>query len=395
MINLIQHLLIIPAFLSLLSGCTQGVDRNHSKMLVFTTQPAPAWDQIFIRSHGWFGGDGIFAIPTVDRKTQLIIFSDTMVGEMVDSTLQEDYQMVNNSVAFLEGKNPATNKISFPIPTDSLGHVTSVFPVSIPGHLPQEYYWLGDGFLNHDNNSIYIFAYRVVDHPEWTDALFKFELLGSVLIKIPDGSTFPFRDQVQIPLPFFNRNPDNHITFGAGVFENTKDDQASNPDGYLYIYGIRDPGKQLIAARVQPEQVEAFDQWEFYQYGSWVSDFTASTPIAAGVSNELSVNLMPNGQYGLIFQIMGIEPTVGIKLSDSPVGPFDSTRHLWDCSSALAEPEFFAYNAKAHPSLSNSGELLISYNVNSFSFWDQIEAHPHLYRPRFFKLIFKSSQEHE
>ena len=34
-------------------------------------------------------------------------------------------------------------------------------------------------------------------------------------------------------------------------------------------------------------------------------------------------------------------------------------------------------------------KLLVSYNVNSFKFWDQIEDHPHLYRPRFFWISWK------
>ncbi len=56
---------------------------------------------------------------------------------------------------------------------------------------------------------------------------------------------------------------------------------------------------------------------------------------------------------------------------------------------ALDEPEFFAYNAKGHPAISQPGELIVSYNVNSFAFWEQIESYPNLYRPRFFKIILK------
>jgi hypothetical protein len=32
--------------------------------------------------------------------------------------------------------------------------------------------------------------------------------------------------------------------------------------------------------------------------------------------------------------------------------------------------------------------LLVSYNVNSFKFFDVIESKPNLYRPRFVRIIF-------
>ena len=45
--------------------------------------------------------------------------------------------------------------------------------------------------------------------------------------------------------------------------------------------------------------------------------------------------------------------------------------------------DFYTYNAKAHPNLSKPGEILISYNVNSFDFLDDIVKHPYHLRPRF------------
>ena len=51
--------------------------------------------------------------------------------------------------------------------------------------------------------------------------------------------------------------------------------------------------------------------------------------------------------------------------------------------------ESIARFAKAHPALSQPGELLISYNINSFDFSKDIKKFPHLYRPRFIKLKYK------
>jgi hypothetical protein len=367
--------------------------KKETRQLSFTAEAAPEWDALFKRNEGWFGGDGIFAIPVnasnkKDSVKQLIIFSDTMLGLIKDGKLQKDYHMVNNSVAFLKGKEPYQENISFPVPKDTFGQDRSIFPVQLPSKEASEYYWLGDGFFNHTNGQTYIFAYRVVDRPEWEEAVFKFEFVGAAIIILPPESTFPFEDQRQMAFPFYKFVDMDYTTFGAGIFENTEAAGANRPDGYIYVYGVRDPGKELLVARIEPHRFEQLDAWTFWDGNLWSDDFNQAVAISDSVSNELSLTELPNGQFALIFQISGIVPDVGMRLGDSPVGPFGPIQKIWDCSDALEASEFFAYNAKAHPTLSNPGELLVSYNVNSFAFWDQIESYPNLYRPRFFKLIF-------
>ena len=357
-------------------------------VLAFSTKSAPYWDQIFKRNSGWFGGDGIFFIPQEGKGTpkgkQLILFSDTMVGEISDGKLKEGFQMINNSVAVLKKDTLNNNRFEFPIRYDSTGIAKSIFPVKLDLANPLEYYWLGDGFQNRESGETHIFAYRVIDRPEWKEALFKFEVLGGALITLSEDSQHPYETQTQTALPFFQNGSNGTTSFGAGVLE-----QVPGEEEYVYVYGIKDPGKQLIAARVKQDEFSDFGRWTFYTGASWSSDFKACESITDSVSNELSVSPLPNGQFVLIFQINGIEPKVGLRLGDSPVGPFGPIKEIWDCSEALVEPEFFAYNAKAHPSISSRDELLISYNVNSFKFWDQIHDHPQLIRPRLFTLSWK------
>jgi len=378
-------------------ACKSAQDANIPQ-LKYTTKPAPEWDALFIRNEGWFGGDGVFSFPIAGTdksgkgSKQMIIFSDTMLGEIKDSTLQKGYHMINNSVSYMDGIIPTSENISFPIPQDKEGNDLSIFPVQLSQMEKDEYYWLGDGMVNPDNGSTYIFAYRVIDRPEWHDSIkFKFEILGGAFIILEKSDQFPYKNQRQIPIPFFHASKGHITSFGAGVFENTNTGGAEHPDGYLYFYGIRDPNKQVLVARVKPKDLEHFDEWRFYDGEHWVSDFKEATAIADSASNELSVSLLPNGEYALISQLSGIYPTVTMRTGPSPWGPFGPMSDLWDCRDALLEPEFFTYNAKAHPTLSAPGELLVSYNVNSFAFWNQIEQHPHLYRPRFFKLIFEEN----
>ncbi|MBK8501383.1 MAG: DUF4185 domain-containing protein [Saprospiraceae bacterium] len=371
------------------SSSCEAPQKVSSPSLKYHVEIAEDWNQLFIRNQGWFGGDGIFAIPISleDSTKQLIIFSDTMLGLIKEGVLQKGYHMVNNSVVYLDGNNPVDSDKSFPIPVDSMGKDRSIFPAKLEGGEESEYFWLGDGLLHPISQDVHIFAYRVADRPELTGQ-FKFEVLGGAIITLPAGSTFPYNDQIQTRLPFFENNDGWITSFGAGILERG-DLINQTDDGYIYVYGIRDPNKQVLVARVKAEDFLVFDQWRFLSNDQWVADFTQSTAVADSTSNELSVSQLSNGQYAMIFQVQGIYPKVAMRLADSPSGPFGNMIELWDCSDALEEPEFFTYNAKAHPTLSGPNELLISYNVNSFAFWNQIEKYPHLYRPRFIKLVFE------
>jgi len=95
---------------------------------------------------------------------------------------------------------------------------------------------------------------------------------------------------------------------------------------------------------------------------------------------------MQDGQFILVFQKDALGHDIAIKLGDSPVGPFGEVVSIYTCPEPAIDPDIFVYNAKAHPHLSDSDELLISYNVNTFDFWDHF-AHADIYRPRFIKLI--------
>jgi hypothetical protein len=208
-----------------------------------------------------------------------------------------------------------------------------------------------------------------------------FKEMGTNLIAIPAGSTPPFADhrQIETPLRFENGG------FGAGIFVNTQKAGAPNPDGYIYVYGVRGKEKNLMVARVLPEEFENFNSWRFWDGQNWNTDMEAVAAVTQDVSNELSVSALPDGRYALVFTIKGINPIIGLRLGESPYGPFGPIINIWE-SSEMKQKNYITYNAKAHPNLSSPGELLISYNVNAFDFRNEIEANPNLYRPRFIRL---------
>src|SRR5699024_7377857 len=157
-----------------------------------------------------------------------------------------------------------------------------------------------------------------------------------------------------------------------------------------YIYGVRGMGKNVMVARVLPQNIEVFDQWTFWNGEDWVSDPAEVQTITDRVSNELSVTPLEDGRYAMIFQVDGISPKIGLRLGETPVGPFGPIIELYDVSKDIEKGKnIYPYNAKAHPVLSEPGELLISYNVNSFDFFRDIWEMPNLYRPRFIKLKYE------
>ncbi len=380
-------------------GCfTQAKqDEQLSAALTFTAVPAPEWTALLKRNHGWFGGDGIYSIAlsgiekegAANKDSILIWFSDTLLGDINDS-LETGFTMINNSAALLTGGKPDSTAIRFYWNTTTDNHASSLFIPQTPLTQKGEYYWLGDGFVNTErNNAIYIFGYRIKNIPG--QAVFGFKQTGNTLIRIPGGDKLSFEHTEQMDIPFFQgENADSIGSFGAGILVNTKRAGAPNADGYLYIYGVRGKNKEVIAARVRPMAIEQFNEWRFWDGRSWTTDIKAIQPIANRASNEMSVTPITGGRYLMVFQKDAIGTQVAVSVGTSPVGPFGPVTDVYDVKDDLKDsPSLFSYNAKAHPVLSQPGELLISYNINSFDFSGDIKKFPHLYRPRFIKLKYE------
>lgn len=368
----------------ILYSCNSGAEKEdveeqiEKREFSFTVEPAPEWTQVFKRDSGWFGGDGIFAIPYSgqdDRRESdsiLFLFSDTMVGEIKGGALVPGYSMVHNSIGiYKKERNPSS--IEFHVANNDAGKVTTMF---IPDSQTDEYYWLGDGFVNQTNDNLYLFAYRIRDTHDGSQ--FPFEEVGNDLLVIEDRSQLPLQPTRKLTIPYSENNYTGpRISFGAGVY--TEGD-------YIYIYGVRGQNKELVVARITTDKIEDFSSWEFKASDVWNKDRGSMQVISEQVSNELSVTKLDNGQYALIYQGGGIHPQIYMQLSDTPFGPFGKKMELWDTSKEVIDPDLFTYNAKAHPAISEKGELLVSYNVNSFKFFEIIESKPHLYRPRFIKI---------
>ena len=390
------NIMLASAILFSCSGTKHAAVTNTDiNTLNFTVEEAPEWTKILNRKSGWFGADGIFAIPSdgVDKTDSTsditILFSDTMIGEIVKERPKEGFIMVHNSVSLLKGNEPKEENIAFKWKKTEARNAGSFFAPQTPNAKPGDYYWLGDGFVNQElGDKTYIFCYRIRDT---ADGAFLFTQVGNGMIILPKGSKPPYTDQRQVDAPIFAvdntaKYPNNYISFGSAVFANTKKAGAPHPDGYVYVYGVGGDIKKVMVARVKPADFEKFDQWRYWDGTTWNTDIMKSATIADRASNEISVTPLPDGRYAMVFQTDGIGNTVGLRLSTTPYGPFGPIIKVWDCTEQKEGKNFIVYNAKAHPALSKPGEMLISYNVGSFDFWNDVKNYSNFYRPRFIRV---------
>lgn len=358
----------------------------------YRIEPADDWTSLFIRSSNWFGGDGIFAIPLngsdYDSKDDLLfVFSDTMYGEVKDSVLQPGWQIPNNSVMVLHGNKPEPDKEEFFVKTGEGKKVQNIFVPSGPKAQPGDYFWIGDGLMDHNANKVYVFAFRMRNTND--GSMFPFKEMGGTMLMLPQGAKLPFDNYTQAELPFPSHEEDTMATsFGGAVLDNTEAAAVPDPDGYLYIYGVRGKAKELIITRVKPGSLEDFASWEFRTKDGWTNDLKAATSMIDSVSNEFSVSPIGNGKFALTYQLGGIDSRICMQIGSSPYGPFGKREYIYNTAKDISGKDLITYNAKAHPALSKPGELLVSYNVNSFSFLQQIEKTPNFYRPRFFRVVF-------
>lgn len=361
------------------------------------TTPAPEYAEMMRHDHGWLGADGIYSMamngveaPGKAAATNTFFwFSDCIIGDINADTLQKDWHMLNNSVGYMDGDNVDPDHIHYYWRKDANGDPLSMFEPHTPNSAPGDYYWLGDGVFDHAKDStIYIFAYRIKNIP---GGIYPFDDVGLSLIAIPKNSKPPYPDQRQLDCPFFLKDSKGKgkVVFGICVMPNTVGAGAPNPDGYIYVYGVRGPKKELVVARVKDIDFENFTTWRFWDGTTWNEDINAAAALTDRISNEMSVSFMDDGRVLAAYELDTNSPNVVIQVGKSPVGPFQPYKVVWQTPEIYDGLDFYTYNAKAHPHLSKPGELLISYNVNSFNFLDDIVKHPYHLRPRFITVKYK------
>ncbi|TDD93589.1 DUF4185 domain-containing protein [Actinomadura rubrisoli] len=147
--------------------------------------------------------------------------------------------------------------------------------------------------------------------------------------------------------------------------------------GYTYVYGTEDytdPATKVNTKYLHVARVKGGDlrgTWSYRTSGGWSPAESASARLLSGVSNEFSVSrrgshiVMVNQDTKIAF---GAE--IDVLLSCSAAGPFTGEQTVYrtpetGAFGSYCDPDVYTYNAHQHAALSSSGNLVISYNVNS------------------------------
>jgi hypothetical protein len=218
---------------------------------------------------------------------------------------------------------------------------------------------------------------------------FSFATAGSSLLAAPATDPAPFLGRyVQRDAPLFvpASDTERQTYFGLALMPLTSTAGAPFPDGYLYVYGARNGTyvKSLVVARVLPAWIADFGAYRFWNGAAWDPDIHHAASLTSAVSAEFSVSPLADGRFLLVHMTDLLGSTVAVRYGSSPVGPWGKDIPIWDCPEISLTPHIFVYGAKAHPHLSQPGQLLISYHVNTFDFAENFgPGGVDIYRPRF------------
>ena len=355
----------------------------------YSAVAAPDWTALFDRTSGWTGADGVYTIPLSGDERQgsgatgttLWWFNDTFIGNVTpQGTRASGSTIVNNTIALLQGDQADPARIQFIWSTGPTGTPRARV---IPNTSPQHWFWPNDGIAIGGKSVLFSLRMKPGGVPPFAFATDGISILSD---NISNPSPFSTYQQAVAPLYLPAAGGKGEITYGMALMPNTAAAGAPFPDGYLYIYGLRnDFNKKLLAARVRPKNLGNFSQYRFWDGSAWVPQIASAATLTNRMSSEFSVTPLADGRYLMVFQLDALGSDIAVRYGSSPVGPWGAPIPIWFCPEDNLTPNTIVYGAKAHPHLSQPGELLISYHVNTTVFAEHFQF-ADIYRPRFVRL---------
>jgi hypothetical protein len=345
---------------------------GSGRPVVKSAAPAPELDALFDRTDEWIGGDGAYSVALSPKRT-LWLFSDTWVGKIHDGR-RTDATIVNNSVGVQDGVG---GHLTYTIARDRDGKPAALI---VPSD-GRGWFWLQAGVADGGKLSLFLNQVEKTD----TKSVFGFRSVGLWLGTVANPERPPelWRvEQVKMPNAVFSK--DRILAWGAAVLRVGDD---------LYVYGIDEqrgqglPNRQMVVARMPARSVNVFTAWRYFHDGSWGEDFRNVSPLADGIASEYSVTPCGN-RYVAVYTERGLSPRIMGRIADRPWGPWSEPTVLYECPEMNRDKKLFCYGAKTHPSLSSDHDLVVSYFVNSFDFW-QVAREAKLYWPRFVRVTLR------
>jgi hypothetical protein len=251
--------------------------------------------------------------------------------------------------------------------------------------------WLQDGVIIKDH--LYFVPMIINSDLSQPEGL-QFRVVGVALFKTPLKDHMIHPEQATMKMaPLLVDTKESQFLMGGAILANTISAGANKPDGYIYIYGYKTTlgMRELVCARVLEENFEFFDDWRYFNGTSWVTEISEATPLLPHISCEMSVSHLLDGlykdKYLAVFTYDTNTPHIAFAIGDTPYGPFSDPQKIYHTpEQEIFKSTTYTYNAKAHPHLSMSTDILVSYNTNTYNFEHNMSEN-RIYRPRFIRLI--------
>lgn len=309
---------------------------------VFTTgHPDSVFTEYFrLNSGGWTAGDATLSVPLPDGRT-IWLFGDSYLEDVVlsNNTLSCLFQ-IRNCMMVQDSVDPSS--MTTYIDESQKGVLRTTFKLTPEDPSPL---WPGHGFTDGDT------AFIFLDHIDNATL----ENLGIYIARLQ----LPSLDIISInPLPYYAG-----IQVGRAVV-------TDSVGGYRYIYGNKVDWivwEPFIARTLIGTNIES--PYQFYTGSGW----SYNPYLAASISHEyvspgFSVFKM-NDKYFMLTQengllTCGLGREIYIMESDDPWGPFINKTLVYTIEDQFNGHYTLTYNAQAHPSFTENGELLVSYNLN-------------------------------
>jgi Domain of unknown function (DUF5005) len=321
---------------------------------------------------GWTGGDGTYSLLLPDGS-DLWMWSDSYIGTVDPQTrLRPGWLFTAHNS--LTHSTPGSNTIT------TLGYPPQTTSYFVPSN-PNDWFWQGAGMVTASAPGAYQIKIMLL---EWT-GVFSFQGNSLATLSWPALATVSL-----VPLAL----PDLSIEWGS---------QLLRAGGYLYIYGIQDPGTwqklPYVARMSSASDLTNPAAWQYWNATShsWVTSQADATPMAGvpAITNEYSVTRHYTAA-GAFYMMTGMETwspgypnwkNVVTYYSCSPVGPWTSRTIVYvtpesgapGCSTGT----LYTYNPKDHPEFADTSGVLISYNVNASVGQDLVCANDYI--PRFIR----------
>ena len=352
----------ILALLVLLPGCVHKGLNGDNGFDVKEIKLDPDIAKMIIHDDaGVTAGDGMYSIALPDGRS-LFLMGDSYTGKVTAGRRSTGDHMFRNSYQVYDnGKVSAI--------TSGPDH-----SAAIPPGFPDEsrWYWPGHGFVA--GNTLYIFQLQMYQASE-----------GAWGFKYLDTHVLEYS------LPGIELVKDYRIPY-SGSPEAVYGAAALYEDGKVYVYAQYEKANsdplnlvsQVLCARTTVGKLGT--EWEYFTGSDWSDDSTKAAPLSGlssvPVSSQFNVFKLRD-KYVLLTQhkMLG-DGRIYTAVASTPYGPWHNLRQIFKVPN-LGNPNWFAYNAMAHPQLEKDGKLLVSFNVNTNDFPEQF-TNVECYRPRFF-----------